>query len=199
MITYYSDEKLEVAVFEQAKPGKSLSGDAYTVIQTKDYAICAVVDGLGSGEAAYQSAKAAIDMIQIYQDLNVDEIVYACNDALVNKRGAVLTVIKVNYLKQEVSYCNHGNIGFVMYQSDGTTVQPVPIRGYLSGKNQSVKTSSFPFYSGSAFALYSDGLKKRPDKDLLLQMETPRSEVESLFTKENYAVDDVTILIGKLY
>ncbi|WP_227939727.1 PP2C family serine/threonine-protein phosphatase [Alkalihalobacillus deserti] len=199
MVTYYSDKELEVAAFERAKPGKSCSGDAHKVIQTEGYTICAIVDGLGSGESAFQSSKAAIDVIEAYQELSLNQIVEACNEALVNKRGAVLTVIKIDYHNRKISYCNHGNIGFVLYLSDGTTVQPVPARGYLSGRKQPIKTSSFPYLSDSAFVLYSDGLKKRPDKNLFLQMKSPKNEIKSLFSEEHYAIDDVTILVGKLF
>ncbi|MFC0560493.1 SpoIIE family protein phosphatase [Halalkalibacter alkalisediminis] len=198
MVTYYQDENLEVAAFERAKPGNSCSGDAHVVIQTDRYTICAVVDGLGSGGGASQSSQAAVDMIKARQELSVHQIVKACNEALFNKRGAVLTVIKIEYDTKKISYCNHGNIGFVMYLTDGTTLEPIPTRGYLSGKKQQIKSSSLPYVSGSTFVMYSDGLKKRPDKNRMLRMKSPKSEWESIFLSGNYAADDVTILVGKL-
>jgi negative regulator of sigma-B (phosphoserine phosphatase) len=63
MFAYFNDDQMELAAIEQAKPGESCSGDAYTVIQKKDFTVCAVIDGLGSGEGALQSAKAAVGAI----------------------------------------------------------------------------------------------------------------------------------------
>lgn len=199
MITFYENGKVEVAILEQAKPGKSCSGDAHTVIHTDHYTVCAVVDGLGSGEGALQSAEAAVEAICASHHESVQQIVEACNMALFNKRGAVMTILKVDYAKHEVCYSNVGNIGFVMYFPDGTTIQPIPARGYLSGKKESITSHCFPYQSGSAFLLYSDGIKNPPSKKLLMKMNSPRAAVEDLFPKDGYAIDDVTLLVGKLF
>ncbi|WP_332698025.1 PP2C family serine/threonine-protein phosphatase [Halalkalibacter lacteus] len=198
MVTFYNSEKIEVAAFEQAKQGNSCCGDAHSVIHADDYTVCAVADGLGSGEQALDAALAAIGEIQRYHGLTVGQMVEACNDALHNKRGAVLTVLKIDYKKQEISYCNYGNIGFVMYLPDGKTIQPIPSRGYLSGKKTNFKSSSFPYMKGSSFLLYSDGVKKRPAKDTLVQMTSPREASSYLFSNNELVSDDVTMLVGKL-
>ncbi len=151
MITYYENGKMEVAIMEQAKPGKVCCGDAHTVIHTDDYTICAVVDGLGSGEGALQSANAAVEVINTFHGESVQQIVEACNRALLHKRGAVMTIIKVDYSKGEVCYSNFGNIGFVMHLPDGKTIQPIPSRGYLSGKKQKITSHCFPYESGVRF------------------------------------------------
>lgn len=161
MSTYYNDQKIEVLAFEQAKSGNVCSGDAYTVIQTTNYTICAVVDGLGSGEGALQSAKACVAAIHSFQNESVGSMITACNQAMYNKRGAVVTIIKFEYSTKKLSYCNHGNIGFALYGVDGTTIQPVPTRGFLSGKKLSVKSSTYSYSNGSTFILYSDGVKHR--------------------------------------
>lgn len=198
MITYYEDGKVDVAILEQAKPGKTCCGDAHTVIHTEHYTVCAVVDGLGSGEGAYQSANAAIEIIEALHYKSVEQMVEACNQALLHKRGAVMTIIKVDYAKFEVSYSNFGNISFVMHLPDGTTIQPIPSRGYLSGKKTRITSQRFPYQSGSAFLLYSDGIKKPPSKKMLLKMDSPRMATEELFPKDGYALDDVTLLVGKI-
>ncbi|MFC0472367.1 SpoIIE family protein phosphatase [Halalkalibacter kiskunsagensis] len=198
MVTFYNSEKIEVAAFEQAKRGNACCGDAHSVIHTDEYTICAVADGLGSGEQALDSALAAIVKIESYHSLTVSQMVEACNDALHDKRGAVLTVLKIDHKKQEISYCNYGNIGFVMYLPDGNTIQPIPSRGYLSGKKTNFKSSFFPYKRGSSFLLYSDGAKKRPNKDLLVQMTSPIEASSYLFSRDEIVSDDVTMLVGRL-
>jgi negative regulator of sigma-B (phosphoserine phosphatase) len=199
MVTIYQDDKLEVAVFEQAKQGNACSGDAHTVIHRTDYAVCAVIDGLGSGEGALQSATAALGVIEAHHHKSVEQMVELCNGALSNQRGAVLTVIKVDYKRQEVRYCNFGNVGFIMYLPDGRTIQPIPARGYLSGKKRQLDESSFPYIKGSVFLLYSDGVKKRPMKEKLMQLTSPKVISDTFFSSDCFASDDVTLLVGKLH
>ncbi|ARK28620.1 SpoIIE family protein phosphatase [Halalkalibacter krulwichiae] len=139
----------------------------------------------------------AAGVIRSLHRLDVAQLVKACNDVLVNHRGVVLTIIKVDYNRQLIDYCNFGNIGFILYLPDGTTFEPIPARGYLSGKKQVIKSSTYRFYQGAVFLLYSDGLKRRPAKERLLRMTSPTVGLENLLEKENYAIDDVTILIGR--
>ncbi|KHF39062.1 SpoIIE family protein phosphatase [Halalkalibacter okhensis] len=199
MVTIYRDEKVEVAAFEQAKQGNACSGDMHTVIHQTDYAVCAVIDGLGSGEGARKSATAALGVIEAHHHKSVDQMVELCNGALSNKRGAVLTVIKIDYSKGEVRYCNFGNVGFIMYMPDGRMIQPIPSRGYLSGKKQQLRMSSFPYVSGSSFLLYSDGVKKKPTKEKLMKLPSFDAITDTYFSSDYFASDDVTMLIGKLH
>ncbi|MCM3714666.1 protein phosphatase 2C domain-containing protein [Halalkalibacter oceani] len=198
MISYYDDGKIEVAILEQAKPGKTCCGDAHTVIHTEDYTVCAVADGLGSGEGALQSAKAAIETIEMNHHATVEEMMEACNESLLFMRGAVMTIIKVDYVQSEICYSNVGNIGFIFHFPDGKTIQPIPSRGYLSGKKQTIKSQCFKYQKGSAFLLFSDGIQNPPPKHLLLKMASPKKVANELFPADGYAIDDVTLLVGKL-
>ncbi|ADC49898.1 MULTISPECIES: SpoIIE family protein phosphatase [Alkalihalophilus] len=198
MISLYENKHIEVAAVQQPKPGNVHCGDAHVVVEEEDFTLCAVVDGLGSGEGASESADAAIEVIKENRFLEVDEIVTRCNQAMVNKRGAVLTLVKVDFQKEEVIYCNFGNIGFVMYEPDGTTLQPIPIRGYLSGRKVMVKSKHFSYKKGSIFMLYSDGVKIPFSKKNLLTLGSLKEEFKHLLTLDRFAVDDVTLLVGKL-
>ncbi|KMJ55858.1 indirect negative regulator of sigma-B activity [Bacillus sp. LL01] len=198
MINFYEHKNLEIAAVQQAKPGNIHCGDAHVVVEEKDFTICAVVDGLGSGEGASESAVAAIKIIKDNRFLDVEEIVKTCNEAMVNKRGAVLTLVKVDFVKKELNYCNFGNIGFVMYYPDGTTIQPIPLRGYLSGRKAVIKSKSFSYKEGSIFMLYSDGVKIPFSKKNLLTIDSLKKEFTDLLTLDRFAIDDVTLLVGKL-
>ncbi|MDT8862718.1 SpoIIE family protein phosphatase [Alkalihalobacillus sp. MEB130] len=198
MLTIYKDEKVELAAYERAKKGNDCNGDTHVVIQQEHYLVCAVIDGLGSGAGALKSASAAIDVIRLHHDQSVQEMVVRCNEALRNKRGAVLTVLKVDYDKRVIRYCNFGNISFVMYLSDGQVIQPIPTRGYLSGRKQVLTEKQFPYLKGSFFLLHSDGVRKKPDKELFKTLTSPKEAADVLFSSECFADDDVTMIVGKL-
>ncbi|WP_227521969.1 PP2C family serine/threonine-protein phosphatase [Bacillus solitudinis] len=198
MIKHYSYDQIEIAAYQEAKSGKAFCGDAHLVIKTEEYLVCAVIDGLGSGEWANHSAEAAMSIIKDTHDKSVEEIVQACNLKMVNKRGVVLTIVKVDFERQELWYCNVGNIGFVLYQPDKTMVQPFPVRGYLSGRMQKVSSTCYRFQPGSAFVMYSDGVVVRPSNKMMLTMNSPSSQIDKfveVYGRE--AKDDITLVIGQ--
>ena len=59
--------------------------------------ICALADGLGSGEFAKDSADAVMEEIENYADESIETIVKKCNEVLVKKRGVVLGIIKLDF------------------------------------------------------------------------------------------------------
>ncbi|NEU31462.1 SpoIIE family protein phosphatase [bacterium LRH843] len=198
MITYNDDKNVEVVILQRTKPGNSACGDAHTVIHTDNYTVCAVVDGLGSGEGARQSATAIIETIQACHHEPVKQIVEACNQKMYHMRGAVMTIIKINYSNRKVCYCNVGNVGFDMHLPNGKTFRPIPSRGYLSSKKQIITSNCFAYQHGCVFSLYSDGVIAPPTKVELMNMDSPRESAEFLFSKNDSAVDDLTLLVGKI-
>lgn len=199
MVESKEDQNIEVAILQRSKDGGEFCGDAYTVVQTDEYVVCAVIDGLGSGEWASESAQAALHIVEEAHDLPVKSIVERCNQALASTRGAVLTVIKLVFENRQISYSNFGNIGFTMFNPNGTIVQPLPTRGYLCGRRELIKESHYQYDAGTIFILYSDGVASPPPKRNLLNIMSLKGNEEAIFDKARYVEnDDVTLLIGKL-
>ncbi|MCK0473866.1 SpoIIE family protein phosphatase [Halalkalibacter sp. APA_J-10(15)] len=198
MINHYTDGKTVVVALEKSKPGKSCCGDVHTVLHTDEYMLCTVIDGLGSGEGARRSANIVMDAIVRYHDHPVDVIAEKGNKDLLFERGAVLTIIKIHYEKREISYCNYGNIGFMLCLPDGKLIQPIPKRGYLSGRKSTFNIHYFPFEKDSVFCLYSDGVSSPFNKEQLLSIR----ELEDIIPYLNYSTeqinDDVTVLVGRI-
>lgn len=199
MVMFKEDDHIQVAVLERSKNDGEFCGDAHAIINTDTYVVCAVIDGLGSGEGASESAQAAIQIVKECHELPVKAIVEKCNRVLLNKRGAVVTVVKLVFEDRRISYSNFGNIGFTMYNPNGTTVQPLPTRGYLCGRNENIRESHFQYDEGTIFVLYSDGVVSPPSKLTLLHVNDLRENDDRIFNEARYVDnDDVTLLIGKL-
>ncbi|KMK76931.1 SpoIIE family protein phosphatase [Alkalihalobacillus pseudalcaliphilus] len=199
MISFYEDSRLEIAALQQSKNNMHFCGDAHLVLTEKDFMICAVVDGLGSGEGAHESADIVVKEVEKQKDLKLDDIMVACNEKLHGYRGAVVSLVKIDYLERALYYSNFGNISFVLYYPDGKVIQPIPSRGYLSGRVQKFYLERFPYEEGMTFMLYSDGVKKPPEKNQITKMGKVKEEVPSIFEAATFAQDDVTLLIGKLH
>ncbi|UTW70486.1 hypothetical protein KHA80_08850 [Anaerobacillus sp. HL2] len=103
----------EVASYQVAKEKNLWCGDSFFYLETEHYFICAVSDGLGSGMIAHTSSKIVMSYIRKNHDQDLTELMSECNDLLINKRGVVLSIIKVDYLNKEISYSNMGNINCI--------------------------------------------------------------------------------------
>ncbi|MBM7621691.1 negative regulator of sigma-B (phosphoserine phosphatase) [Bacillus tianshenii] len=198
MIENFQHEKVNVNAYQNPKNGMYFCGDSYYVNATDNYFICVVADGLGSGEYAHDASQAVISAAKAREKEDVTEIMKACNEAMKNKRGAAVSVFKVNYDKQEVVYSCVGNIRFFLYPPSEKLIYPLPVKGYLSGKPQNMKTHRFPFSSKMKFFVYSDGLNIPSVRKYIKDIPSATSllEIAEIFTTDG--MDDVTIISGEI-
>ncbi|RQW18434.1 indirect negative regulator of sigma-B activity [Bacillus sp. C1-1] len=195
MVTLYKDQHIDVATVQKTKPGNKVCGDGHIVFQSSAYTICAVIDGLGSGKGAHLSAEKAIRAIQDHHDEEAEQILERCNQYLANERGAVITLLRIDYKASTVTYSNFGNIGFILYHPDGTVEQPMPKRGYLCGRVQKLSSEQFRYKPGSSFIMYSDGVEQLPK--VREYSATAKAVSEKLLNGKFYSQkDDATLMIG---
>lgn len=80
-------EKIEVLVSQSSKNGMVYCGDDYYFLHTKEYFVCVLADGLGSGKNAYDSSHAVIEEVKRNHELDVESLMAVCNQVLIDKRG----------------------------------------------------------------------------------------------------------------
>src|SRR5690625_5825620 len=95
-----SSKNVDVSVYQKVKQGNSECGDSYFYHQDDDYFVCALADGLGSGELARESSRAVVDVIESNPLMSITEIIKRSNEALFGKRGVVLGVLKIDLKNQ---------------------------------------------------------------------------------------------------
>lgn len=193
-----SESRVEVIASQSSKDGQMFCGDDYFFTVTDDYFICALADGLGSGEHAYESSKAVTDIIRRYHHEDITKLMNLCNQALLNKRGAAVAIFKADFKKANFQYSCVGNIRFYLYPPTGKLIYPLPVTGYLSGRKQRYHTQQFPYMPNSKFFLHSDGFEMRETKNFLrnyISLEHTAKKLEKLNTA---ASDDVTFILGSL-
>ncbi|WP_078551286.1 PP2C family serine/threonine-protein phosphatase [Bacillus alkalicellulosilyticus] len=199
MVEFTKFDSVKVAIYQKAKQGNDLCGDSYVIIETDRYFLCAIADGLGSGEGAHCASVEAITIIKENHDAPVEVLMSKCNEAQLSRRGIVMTIVKIDYEQQRIHYSNVGNIGFVFYLPSGKVVRPIPQRGFLSGRKVMIKEESFPYESGSTFILYSDGLHSSNIKPLnLTTLHSPDDATEFIRKNIKNKEDDLTVLIAQI-
>ncbi|MET3698567.1 negative regulator of sigma-B (phosphoserine phosphatase) [Bacillus oleivorans] len=197
-MTHLKDKHIELYTFQSKKEGKSYCGDAFFYFSDETGFLAIVADGLGSGIFAHESAEAAIEAAKQNRRQDVETIMKACNQALLNKRGAAVSVLKIDYHNKEFTYSSVGNVKFYFLKQDGTTIYPLPVYGYLSGKNQLFITQTYRYEVPSRFFIHTDGLNELARKRYV-KMNIPLKFIYRNLTEIVDNRDDTTFLIGSLH
>lgn len=198
MIEIETNNYVHALAYQVQKEGKSVCGDSFFMKATAEYFICAVSDGLGSGERANDSSSAISEVVEHYHHEDVDHLIERCNRVLKDKRGATVSIFKINYAKKEFTYSSVGNIRFVLFSPSGKFIYPLPILGYLSGKPQKYRTDTFPYEKGSRFIIHTDGLILPTIKSLLKDHGTVEEISNHLESYTKLRIDDLTYIVGQL-
>lgn len=191
------NEHVEAYIYQEAKFGNRESGDAYFVHSEEDYCIFAIADGLGSGPIARKSAEIIPTVLKEHHNESLDELLSRCNEYMIQKRGAAVAIVKIDYKEKTIQYSCVGNVRFYMLQGGEKMIYPLPVMGYLSGKPQKLKTQEYPYLAGDMFFLHSDGVVLRSPKSLLRESHCPYElykNVEQLVKHD----DDATFIAGSL-
>lgn len=186
---------MEYGVVSYSKPGKHVSGDAYVVVDGDASTLVALIDGLGSGEAAHEAAILAQECVEMNAQANLEDLLQSCHEALRGTRGAAMMLMRIERTIGQVSFAGVGNIG-VRVLSD-TPIKPISRNGIVGYRMNSVRAFSYPYTEGDVFILHSDGVSTRfvVDEQWARRSDTSlqqvAEEIVQDYGKEN---DDVTIL-----
>lgn len=189
--------KAQVAVYQRAKRGQGVCGDAYVIEETENYLFLGIADGLGSGIEAKNAADQAVRCFQHLHHLPVHLILQECNRSLAFSRGAVAGVLKLDYLNTTITYAGIGNIQCYFYTPALKMFRTVSKPGFLNGRPLQIFPQTMPYLKGTAFALFSDGVHM--DRTYLDQRKNqdPKVIIKELFTHENEHADDLTLITGR--
>ncbi|MEC3882463.1 PP2C family serine/threonine-protein phosphatase [Halobacillus sp. HZG1] len=152
---------MDLSIFQKAKKGNYYCGDSYFYKETDDAFLCALADGLGSGEMARESSKAVMEVIEEHPDLTLEALIKKCNEVLVGKRGVVLGILRIDFDNRTYSYSSIGNIGVITVDPDGKRNRNIPLAGYLSGYPRKLRISRGTVQKGMIFLMFSDGVNDR--------------------------------------
>jgi negative regulator of sigma-B (phosphoserine phosphatase) len=165
----------------------------------EDYFICALADGLGSGEYANESSSAISALVEKNHDEDVNVLIDLCNQELKNKRGATVSILKINFKSNQFTYSSVGNIRFILSSPSGSFIYPLPILGFLSGKPQKYRTQTYSYEKGSKFIIHTDGLVLPAVKTLLNKGQSVEELSRYLDVYTKTRKDDLTYIVGQLF
>lgn len=188
--------KVDVSVFQKPKKGNAYCGDSYFYTETEDLFVCAIADGLGSGEFAWESSQAVINIIEENINVSVEELVKKVNIALWGKRGVVLGILKMDFKSEIYSFSSIGNIGMMKVTKDRKKSRNIPNSGYLAGYKRQIKVDNKILEKGTNFIMFSDGVQ---DKELsnrfFIENDVERITKTYEQTSAKNREDDTTLIV----
>lgn len=193
----FINEYVEAYVFNAAKHGNVESGDAYFIHSEEDYFICAIADGLGNGKVARQSAEVIPYVLERYHHESLDELLSRCNEYMVQKRGAAVAIVRVNYKEGTIEYSCVGNVRLYILHGCEKMIYPLPVMGYLSGRPQKMNTQKYKYEAGDLFFLHSDGITLNSPKASMKQSSNAY-DLYNIVKETAQSGDDATFIAGCL-
>jgi len=190
---------VEVSVYQKPKKGNYYCGDSYLYKETDKEFICALSDGLGSGEYAKESSQAVMDVIDEHVDEPIEKIIKECNKTLSNKRGAVLGLLRINFQEEWYSFTSIGNIGIIVIPPKGKRKRNIPSAGYLTGYHRPYKVTHDTLSHGMLFFMFSDGVNERTLSSKTFVSKNLDQIMEDFKHQQHDAIDDDTTFIAMRY
>lgn len=187
---------MQVSVYQKPKKGNYYCGDSYYYKETDDGFICALADGLGSGEQAKESSQVVMDIIEDNADSTVEQLIKLSNKELIGKRGVVLGVLKINFSEKVYTFSSIGNIGIMTISADSVKKRNIPKNGYLGSYHRELKVLRDGFSEDMVFVMFSDGVTSK-DLSYNFFLEKDISKITELFTyaMESNRSDDTTLIV----
>ncbi|WP_077702495.1 SpoIIE family protein phosphatase [Virgibacillus dokdonensis] len=187
--------QVKVSVFQQAKTGNYYCGDSFFYEETNREFVCAIADGLGSGEIAKESSQVVIDIIQNNIHASIESIIKECNQQLQGKRGVVIGILKLDFQAEMYSFSSIGNIGVLTITDHQHKKRNIPNAGYLAGFHRPFKIVREKLLPDMVFIMFSDGVTDRDlsQKYLLTKNVQEITETFKCLASENRS-DDTTLI-----
>jgi negative regulator of sigma-B (phosphoserine phosphatase) len=136
-------------------------------------------------------------VLKEYHDETVDELLSRCNEHMVQKRGAAVAIVKVDYKLKTIQYSCVGNVRFYILRNREQMIYPLPVMGYLSGRPQKMRTQEYDYQQGDLFFLHSDGVVLKSPKESLKESSGPYELYQNVIHSINHG-DDATFIAGSL-
>jgi len=189
-----------ISIYQKSKDGQDVCGDMYITLETEEYLVVGIADGLGSGKEACHAATCAVEGLKEVHMHSVGDIINHCNQSLHQTRGAVLGVIKIYFAQEKIEYATLGNIQLIFLPEQGKVFRAIPRPGYLSGKPIQVREEAFEYEGHLKFIMHSDGFQLEPSRlHRIGNVKESKKAIDHLLPELSLMNDDLTVVFGEVY
>jgi hypothetical protein len=154
---------LEWAIAARPASGQSTSADLHVVQAFPGGVLVAVIDGLGRGTDATDTARRAADTLLEEPGAPIDALLRRCHERLKDTPGATMSLARFDIAQAQLTWSGVGNVAAVLLRAD-LTARPVrhelPVfGGVVGGALAGIRTATLPLERGDLVLLATEGLK----------------------------------------
>jgi serine phosphatase RsbU (regulator of sigma subunit) len=155
---------IEWAAKARARPGENICGDKLIAVDVDGTgALMGVLDGLGHGAEAAEAAKRGVDVLRSGRAEPLDVLVRRCHNALSGTRGAAMTLARIDFRSDTLSWIGIGNVAadLVAKHPAGLEVRSsARLAGGIVGYRipEALKPQQVPIRPGDLLVMASDGI-----------------------------------------
>lgn len=184
--------KYSTARLSRPLEGSAACGDIVIEEHDTNWSLFAVVDALGHGLEAEDSARRAAEAISSSRGKPLQEVFETVHRSLRGRRGVVMSAILVE--GETATFAGVGNVE--IFTPEGVA-RPVTLAGTLGGGAYRFRSFGLPLRSGQRWVLASDGVKAREASTLLSQLrkQSPQSVAAAILSQAARVQDDASLLI----
>jgi len=149
---------MQFGISKRSLYGSNSCGDDAFTYEDDERVLMAVVDGLGHGKRAAESARIAIQKLNDIALLPIEDIMLHLHSALKPTVGAAVTVAILHKSSYKLEVCGVGNVQLQLvtvdklYRFDGTP-------GILGVYRNHCRSQFFQYHPGDIIVIYTDGIK----------------------------------------
>ena len=193
---------IEWATVGRPLPGERACGDQPLVIGIdEDAALFGVIDGLGHGPEAQAAAVRAVEALQRAAGERIEVLVQLCHRVLAGTRGVAMTLARVDFESNTLSWTGVGNVSANLVAKDVTGIHirssarlAAGIVGYRIPEIRPAQVVSLR--AGDLIVIATDGI----DEDHLdnIDFATPATAIaEVMLAKHAKESDDAMVLAAR--
>jgi phosphoserine phosphatase RsbX len=193
---------IDWAVASRPLPGEATCGDRSVALDVNGSgALIGVLDGLGHGSDAADAADRGVGVLADARDEPLDMLFQRCHHALSDTRGAAITLARIDFRKDTVSWIGVGNVvaDLVAKHPGGVEVRSTArLAGGIVGYRMPdvLVPQDVPIRPGDLLVFVSDGIVEGHLNDIDFAAPT-RVIVEQILDSHAKDNDDALVLAAR--
>lgn len=199
-----ASESAAPPLVEWAAAGVALagpSGDRAVVAPFPGGVLVAVIDGLGHGADAAESAEAAARVLEADAGCSVIELVQRCHVALRKLRGAVMSLAELRATESTVTWMGVGNVEAELWSAapaaPASRIALTTRGGVVGYQLPALRATTHPVQPGDLLLLATDGIRSGFSA-ALVPSQRPQQIADDIVARHARSSDDALVLVVRL-
>lgn len=192
--------RLEMARASHPMKGEALSGDACCALPRAGGWLLAVVDALGHGPGAAETAAAAMDAVKAAAEEPLEGLLKACHESLKKTRGVAMSLAVIDEALKSLTWTGVGNVEGLLLRGQGSQGRErLLLRGGVVGYQMPPpRLTTLPIQAGDALVFATDGLRREFCEDAQWRRQSPQELADAIMRGYDSRADDALVWVLRL-